>query len=232
MRDASDFPEIKAIVVDIDGTLTDMSRLISLDAVAAMRQMPIPVILCTGNVICFVRAASKLLGASNTMIGENGGVVLHGYDGKALVLADIEECRQARDFLAQEFPGLESLDETYRKSELAFRRGIDLDRAKQLIAEHYPGLEMLDTKFALHLKHKSVNKATGMRKVAEILNLKTENFAAMGDSENDLPMLKEAGIAIAVGNATPDVKAEADYVCNKSYGEGAAEGFEWLRNKL
>jgi len=232
MRDASDFPEIKAIVVDIDGTLTDMSRLISLDAVAAMRQMPIPVILCTGNVICFVRAASKLLGASNTMIGENGGVVLHGYDGKALVLADIEECRRARDFLVQEFPDLESLDETYRKSELAFRRGIDLDRAKQLIAKHYPGLEMLDTKFALHLKHKSVNKATGMRKVAEILNLKTENFAAMGDSENDLPMLKEAGIAIAVGNATPDVKAEADYVSRKSYGEGAAEGFQWLKSHI
>lgn len=232
MRDASDFPEIKAIVVDIDGTLTDMSRLISLDAVAAMRQMPIPVILCTGNVICFVRAASKLLGASNTMIGENGGVVLHGYDGKALVLADIEECRRARDFLVQEFPGLESLDETYRKSELAFRRGIDLEKAKGMIAERYPGLEMLDTKFALHLKHKSVNKATGMRKVAEILNLERENFAAMGDSENDLPMLKEAGVAIAVGNATPDVKAEADYVSRKSYGEGAAEGFQWLRSKL
>jgi len=232
MREASDFPEIKAIVVDIDGTLTDMSRLISLDAVAAMRQMPIPVILCTGNVICFVLAASKLLGASNTMIGENGGVVLHGFDAKAIVLADIEECRRAKDFLMKEFPDLESLDETYRKSELAFRRGIDLDKAKYLIAEHYPSLEMLDTQFALHLKHKSVNKATGMRKVAEILGLKTENFAAMGDSENDLPMLKEAGIAIAVGNATPDVKAEADYVCRKSYGEGAAEGFQWLTRIL
>ena len=232
MREARDFPEIKAIVVDIDGTLTDMSRLISLEAVAAMRQMPIPVILCSGNVICFMRAASKLLGASSLVIGENGGVVQAGYDAHPLVLADIDECRRARDFLIKEFPDLESLDETYRKSELAFRRGIDLEKAKSLIAEHYPGLEMLDTQFALHLKHKSVNKGTGMRKVAEIMGLSTENFAAMGDSENDLPMLKEAGIAIAVGNATPDAKAEADYVCRKSYGEGAAEGFEWLKSKL
>jgi phosphoglycolate phosphatase (TIGR01487 family) len=227
-----DTRDIKAIVVDIDGTLTDMSRLISLEAVAAMREMPIPVVLCTGNVICFVRAASKLLGASDLMIGENGGVVLAGFDAKALVLADIEECRRGRDTLKEYFPGLESLDETYRKSELAFRRGIDLDRARSIIAEHFPDLEIVDTQFALHLKHKNVNKATGMRKIAEVLGLSTQNFAAMGDSENDLPMLKEAGIAIAVGNATPEVKAEADYVCTKSYGEGAAEGFQWLRSRL
>ena len=223
---------IKAVVADIDGTLTDMSRLISLEAVAAIRQMPIPVILCSGNVICFMRAASKLLGASELMIGENGGVVQAGYDAEPLVLADIGKCRSAGGMLMRELPDLVSLDETYRRSELAFRRGIDLDRARRLLGEHYPDLELLDTKFALHLKHRSVNKATGMRKVAEIMGLTTGELAAMGDSENDLPMLKEAGIAIAVGNATTAVKAEADYVCRKSYGEGAAEGFQWLRSML
>lgn len=232
MREPRDFPQIKAIVVDIDGTLTDMSRLISLEAVAAMRKMPIPVVLCSGNVICFMRAASKLLGASMLMIGENGGVVQAGYDAHPIVLADIEECQRARDLLQKEFPDLESLDETYRRSELAFRRGVDLEKARRVIAENYPGLEIVDTQFALHLKHISVNKATGMRKIAEIMGISTSNFAAMGDSENDLPMLKEAGIAIAVGNATPEVKAEADYVCTKSYGEGAAEGFEWLKKWL
>ncbi|HMK45863.1 MAG TPA: phosphoglycolate phosphatase [Methanocella sp.] len=232
MREGRDFPQIKAIVVDIDGTLTDMSRLISLEAVAAMRQTPIPVILCSGNVICFMRAASKLLGASELMIGENGGVVQAGYDAHPIVLADIEECRRARDLLKQEFPGLESLDEAYRRSELAFRRGIDLDMARQLLSEHDPTLEIVDTRFALHLKHKRVNKATGMEKIAEIMDVSIENFAAMGDSENDLPMLNKAGIAIAVGNATPEVRAGADYVCRKSYGEGAAEGFQWLKKHL
>jgi phosphoglycolate phosphatase (TIGR01487 family) len=189
----ADFKDIKAIVVDIDGTLTDMSRLISLDAVRELRQMPIPVILSTGNVICFVRAASKLLGASDIMIGENGGVVLAGYDAKAIVLADIEQSRQAAALLRKEFPGLEPLDEAYRKSELAFRRNIDLEKARRIVAEHYPGLEIVDTKFALHLKHRSVNKATGMRKIAGIMGIELKNFAAMGDSANDLHMLKGSG---------------------------------------
>jgi len=226
------FKQIKAVVVDIDGTLTDMSRLISLEAVGEMRRMPIPVVLASGNVICFVRAASKLLGASDRMIGENGGVVLAGYDAKAIVLADIEPCRLARDILRREFPGLETLDETYRKSELAFRRGIDLEKARRIVAEQFPELEIVDTKFALHLKHRKVNKATGMRKIAEIMGIGNENFAAMGDSENDLPMLREAGLAMAVGNAVPEVKAAAGYVSTASYGEGAAEGLAWLRKQL
>lgn len=228
----ADLKQIKAIVVDIDGTLTDMSRLINLEAVREMRQMPIPVVLSSGNVICFVRAASKLLGASDMMIGENGGVVQAGYDAKPVILADIEQCRLARDVLRNEFPNLEPLDETYRKSELAFRRNIDLGKAKHIVAEHFPELEIVDTQFALHLKHRDVNKATGMRKIAEIMGIEAGNFAAIGDSENDLPMLKEAGLAIAVGNAAPDLKAVADYVSKASYGEGAAEAFSWLRVRL
>jgi phosphoglycolate phosphatase len=228
----ANFKDIKAIVVDIDGTLTDMSRQINIEALREMRQMPIPVVLSSGNVICFVRAASKLLGASDMMIGENGGVVLAGYDAKAIVLADIERCRLARDLLKIEFPNLEPLDEAYRKSELAFRRNIDLAKAKRIVAEHFPDLEIVDTQFALHLKHRDVNKATGMRKIAEIMGIEARNVAAMGDSENDLPMLKEAGLAIAVGNAAPDLKAVADYVSKASYGDGAAEAFAWLRSRL
>ncbi len=228
----ADFKDIKVIVVDIDGTLTDMSRHINLDAVRELRQLPIPVVLSSGNVICFVRAAAKLLGASDMMIGENGGVVQAGYDAKPIVLADIGQCRLARDVLRKEFPGLEPLDETYRKSELAFRRNIDLAKARRIVAEQFPELEIVDTQFALHLKHRDVNKATGLRKIAEIMGIEPGNVAAMGDSENDLPMLKEAGLAIAVGNAAPELKAVADYVSKASYGDGAAEAFAWLRQRL
>jgi phosphoglycolate phosphatase (TIGR01487 family) len=223
---------IKAIVVDIDGTLTDMRRLVSVEAIGAMREMPIPVVLATGNVACFVRAAAKLLGASDAIIGENGGVVQVGYDSKEIVLADIEECRRAADYLGKYFPGMESLDARYRRSEMAFRRNIDLERARSLLAEKYPDLEILDTKFALHLKHRSVNKGTGVVKIAELMGLKPENFAAMGDSENDLSMFKAAGLGIAVGNAVSELKKEAAHVTHASYGEGAAEGFRWLKDQL
>jgi hypothetical protein len=221
--------DIKAIVVDIDGTITDMKRNVSLEAVKAIRECPVPVILATGNVICFVRAAAKLLGASDIMIGENGGVILAGFDSRAIVLADIGRCLQAKEYLKTEFPQLESLDETYRKSELAFRRNIDLQKARSILAEKFSDLEIIDTNFALHLKNRAVNKGTGVKKIAEIMGLKPENFAAMGDSENDLPMLEASGLRIAVGNAAEELKKSAHYIAKANYGEGAAEGFEWLK---
>jgi phosphoglycolate phosphatase (TIGR01487 family) len=228
----SPIAQIKAVVADIDGTLTDMRRRISTDAVIAIRELPIPVILATGNVICFVRAASKLIGASDAMIGENGGVIQVGYDSKPFVLADIEECRRAAAMLKKYFPGMEQLDDRYRMSELAFRRTIDVGKARELVEKAYPGLEIVDTKFALHLKHKSVNKGTGLLKIASVMGLGPENFAALGDSENDLHMFKVAGMGLAVGNATPEVKAAVDYVAQKPYGEGAAEALYWLARRL
>ncbi|HEY3421724.1 MAG TPA: phosphoglycolate phosphatase [Methanocellaceae archaeon] len=223
---------IKAIVVDIDGTLTDMRRHISTEAIQAIREMPIPVVLASGNVICFMRAASKLIGASEAIIGETGGVIQAGYDSSPVVLADIEECRRAAAMLKKHFPDMEQLDARYRMSELAFRRNIDLAGAGKLLDEEYPGLEIIDTMFALHLKHKSVNKGTGMVKIAGLMGLKPKDFAAMGDSRNDLPMFKEASVGIAVGNAVPELKAMATHVTMESYGEGAAEGFRWLKQRL
>lgn len=219
-------------MADIDGTLTDMRRHISTDAIIAIRKLPIPVVLATGNVICFVRAASKLIGASDAMIGENGGVIQAGYDSKPVMLADIEECRRAAAMLQKHFPHMEQLDARYRMSELALRRTIDVQEASELLEKEYPNLEIVDTRFALHLKHKSVNKGTGLVKVASAMGLEPENFAALGDSANDLHMFKVAGMGLAVGNATPDVKAAADYVAQKPYGEGAAEALYWLARRI
>lgn len=224
---------IKAVVADIDGTLTDMQRRVSPEAIVAIRGLPIPVVLASGNVICFMRTASKLIGASEAIIGENGGVIQIGYDAKPVVLADIKECRKAAKELKKHFPDIEELEARYRMSELVFRRGtVDLEKARNIIEIEYPELEIVDTKFLLHLKHQSVNKGTAIAEIASLIGLEPCNFAALGDSANDLHMFKVAGMRLAVGNALPEIKATADYVSQNSYGEGAAEALRWLASRL
>ena len=59
---------------------------------------------------------------------------------------------------------------------------------------------------------KGGGKATGIKQYLEQNNLKQEEVMAFGDGENDIDMLKYAGIGVAMGNASAHVKACADYV--------------------
>ena len=45
----------------------------------------------------------------------------------------------------------------------------------------------------------------------------------MGDAENDLPMLRVAGLGVAMGNATEEALAEADIVVADNDHDGCAE---------
>ena len=51
---------------------------------------------------------------------------------------------------------------------------------------------------------------------------------AVGDGENDLPLLREAGLAVAMGNAVPVTRAAADYVAASHDEDGVARFLERL----
>ena len=59
---------------------------------------------------------------------------------------------------------------------------------------------------------KGVNKGLGLRKLAEYLGVDMKNTVAVGDYDNDAAMLKEAGLGVAVANASPAALAAADKV--------------------
>lgn len=59
------------------------------------------------------------------------------------------------------------------------------------------------------------DKGTGICFVREHLGIALENTCAVGDEQNDIPMLRAAGIGIAMKNAAQEVKAAADYVTQR-----------------
>ncbi|MCB0062527.1 MAG: HAD family hydrolase [Caldilineaceae bacterium] len=73
-----------------------------------------------------------------------------------------------------------------------------------------------------------VNKGTGLHVLCELLQIDPARVLAIGDNDNDIPMLEVAGHAIAMGNATPGVKAVADWVAPSIEEDGAAVVLEWL----
>ena len=57
-----------------------------------------------------------------------------------------------------------------------------------------------------------VSKGIALKALAAFLGIPLAEVAAMGDGANDIPLLTTAGLAIAMDNASAEVKAVADYV--------------------
>ncbi len=64
----------------------------------------------------------------------------------------------------------------------------------------------------IELNPLGVTKASGLRHVCKLLGIDMSEAVAVGDSLNDVPMLREAGLGVAMGNAQEEVKAVADAV--------------------
>ncbi len=203
-----------------------MQRRLDLRAAAAIRELTVPVILASGNVLGFVKCAAKLIGTSDIMIAENGGVVSMGFDGPVHVGGNKARCQEVLGILGEHFD-LEELDGTERRSEVALRRNFDIGAARQVLVDgNIRDIELVDTGFAVHIKTVDVNKGTALVMIAEMMGLNTGDFVAIGDSANDIEMIRAAGLGVAVGNAHPALKDVADLVTTGQYGAGVVEALE------
>lgn len=75
----------------------------------------------------------------------------------------------------------------------------------------------------LEINPLGVNKATGIKQVCELLGLDMSQVVAVGDSLNDLAVIQQAGLGVAMGNAQQTVKDEADLVVASNNENGIVE---------
>lgn len=66
-------------------------------------------------------------------------------------------------------------------------------------------------------------KGDAVRYLANYFGIDKEEVMCIGDSENDLSMIKYAGTGIAMGNASEDIKSVADYVTDTNVNDGVAK---------
>jgi Cof subfamily protein (haloacid dehalogenase superfamily) len=71
-----------------------------------------------------------------------------------------------------------------------------------------------------------VDKGTVVDALARRLGIPHAEIATIGDMDNDLPMFRKAGFRIAMGNASPAVKAEADAITTSNEEDGFAAAIE------
>lgn len=72
-----------------------------------------------------------------------------------------------------------------------------------------------------HVYQGVVNKLEGLQDLLDKYNLSPHQVAYVGDDLNDLPILLQVGLALAVANAVDEVKECAHYIAKKQGGQGA-----------
>lgn len=76
------------------------------------------------------------------------------------------------------------------------------------------------------------NKATGIRRYVAHVGGDMKDTVSIGDGPNDLEMLAETAVAIAMGNADEGLKGMADFVTDDVDKNGLWKAFQWLDMSL
>lgn len=231
--------DYKLIAIDIDGTLLNDRQKISDDNVQAVKAAlkdGIKVVLCSGRAYDGVIGNAQKLGISGSdqyMI-YFGGNIIENYNNEIIyqkVLKN-ENCEIIANFLTAHKIHFELIDtkgnhyDSYQDWTEKHMLDTNLGIVKFLLNTHKRKLaamaELVHAEYdqnyfvvqtsdhELELFPKDVNKGLALEHLVKHLGISMKKVMAVGDMDNDLPMLKRAGLSVAMGNATAEVKSIAD----------------------
>ena len=124
---------------------------------------------------------------------------------------------------------IEALDESklYNKAVIAYHQEV-LDpkilAIPSAIREKYEVIKTRNN--LLEFMPKGITKAYGIELLARDLGITIDEVMAIGDEENDLPMIRYAGLGVAMANAVPLIKEAADVVTDSNEADGVATVIE------
>ena len=237
-----------AALIDLDGTLLGRDEKVSPRVAQAAAKLAtlIPVSISSGREPADVLRFAAQFGLHAPQVSDNGAVVLDPATGETLHTFPMP-ARQAEEvvryldarrvpFIATHalgtFKGLDQIPSW----DLARVSALDLDQAgADVIAEafaHDPEVHVdrawlpYNGLWAVDFTRVGVDKGSTAHKVAEMLGVGIDRIVAVGDSYNDISMLRECGLSIAMGDAPDEVLAVADRVVPSVDEDGLAVAIE------
>jgi hypothetical protein len=210
-------PQIRALAVDFDGTLTLGGRPADevLAALARFRATGRQTLLVTG------RIWDELLGVFpdviahfDLIVAENGAVVFHN----GILRAITEPVDPLFD------DGLVAAGVPFRRGQVLLATSAAYGATVAAVKDEQ-GLEsqLVRNRGELMLLPPGVTKGWGVRHALAEAGLSHHNTVAVGDAENDYSLLASCEIGVAVANAVPHVRERADLVTQQPNGAGLVE---------
>ena len=91
---------------------------------------------------------------------------------------------------------------------------------KEIYGNDYSVLR--SAKIFLEFLNKNTDKGQALLGLAKYLNIKVDETMAIGDAGNDIPMIKMAGVGVAMENSFPEVKECADFITLSNLNDGVS----------
>lgn len=96
-------------------------------------------------------------------------------------------------------------------------------KLKELVEAEVPEVEVTSSwAGVIEIIPVGVNKGTALAALAERLGIPMAQVMAIGDNDNDVAMLRVAGCAVAMANATPAAKQAAHWIAPSNHENGVA----------
>jgi hypothetical protein len=237
--------DIKLIALDMDGTLLNENKEISeanRSAIKAAEEKGLHVVISTGRSMATLRDLAKSLSLKSYLVTVNGSEIWdeHGelvhrsiVENDAITwMYDLSKTHNTGYWATStERVFFNEMPEDLTAYQwLKFGFEIEDDKARETILKELQDrgeFEITNSSLTnLEVNTMGVNKARGIEKVCGLLGITMENVMACGDSMNDMAMIKEAGLGIAMGNAQDTVKEAADWVTLSNDEDGVAEAIQ------
>lgn len=208
-----------ALATDYDNTLATDGRVAerTWTVLERLRQSGRQLLLVSGRELEDLRTICPRLDLFSRVVAENGGVLYRPDCGEKRLLAPPPPdafVAALRERGLADFSVSETLVAMMKPNErIAFEaiRDLGLD------------LHVVFNGDAVMILPPGVTKASGLFAALDELGISPLNVVAVGDAENDHPLLSACGFSAAVANALPALKAHADMVTDAPAGQGVAE---------
>jgi hydroxymethylpyrimidine pyrophosphatase-like HAD family hydrolase len=208
-----------ALASDYDGTLAHDGVVddATVRAVERLIHSGRKFILVTGRELPDLQSVFPRLDLCERVVAENGGLLYNPATREKRTLAQGPPPSFVDGLRARGVQGIETgeaIVATWRRYET---------QVMEAIRDSGLELQIIFNKEAVMVLPAGVNKMTGLCAALEELKLSPHNLVGVGDAENDHALMKSCGYAVAVANAIPALKEEADWVTAGERGAGVVE---------
>tara|TARA_B110000438_G_scaffold184844_1_gene176553 strand:+ start:885 stop:1664 length:780 start_codon:yes stop_codon:yes gene_type:complete len=243
-------PAITAALFDLDGTLLDRDEQIPAEIIEKIKYISkyIPTTIASGRIFSSVKYYSTILDLSSPQISDNGAIIFDPKkDDKIIFSRSInrEICEIIFNLLDSNnfeyFASAKSVEMTHG-SKLKTIDNVNIitcfydDVIKYISKDKFnfinkislvPSTGSSDEKY-LSFMPKNVNKGLAIDYYCSYLNLDKTKLFAIGDGLNDLEMLKNVGISVAMGNSNPTLFKVSKFKTNNFSNNGTIEALDWI----